>query len=162
MKLYVRDNFFNSGKTEILDERNHAVGVVDLRSAFGSALDVYGLQGRLLYGGKFPMLSNKWIVSDAGGDECGMLRYRLSFLSKRYEYESYGRGVYEITAEAFSRDYEIRNSQGALAATFRKVDGWFEAAAYCLENLTDEVSSYEWIAVIFGMNEIQKRHRSSG
>jgi len=38
MKLYVRDNFFNSGKTEILDERNHAVGVVDLRSAFGSAL----------------------------------------------------------------------------------------------------------------------------
>lgn len=50
MKLNVRHHFFNSGKTEILDERNHAVGAVDLRSAFGSALGVYGLQGRLLYG----------------------------------------------------------------------------------------------------------------
>ncbi|WP_256759730.1 hypothetical protein [Cohnella sp. WQ 127256] len=161
MKIYFRDNFFNSGRTEILSESNEYVGEVDLRSSFGSALDVYGVDGGHLYGGKFPMLSYKWIVTGPGGVEWGQLRYRMSFLSKRYEYDSFTRGVYEITSPAFSREYEIHDEKGVLAATFQKESGWFEASAYCLTTFSDDVDSYEWISVVLGMHEIQKRHRSN-
>ncbi|TXK84162.1 hypothetical protein [Paenibacillus sp. N3.4] len=158
MKLYFRDNFFNAGRTDILNESNERIGEVDLRSSFGSALDVLDKKGSPLYSGKFPMLSNKWNVTGPTGEECGLLRYRLSFMSKRYEYEAYGRGVYEITSPAFSREYEIRDERGQLSASFERVNGWFSASAYCLVNHSSDVDSYEWISVILGMHAIQKRH----
>ncbi|MEW9701437.1 hypothetical protein [Paenibacillus sp. SI8] len=160
MRLYFRDHFFNAGQTDILNESNERVGEVDLRSAFGSALDVFDRNGSHLYGGKFPMLSNKWIVTGPDGEECGQLRYRTSFLSKRFEYDAYRRGVFEITSPAFSREYEICDEQENVTASFEKVSGWFAASAYCLENRTSRLDSYEWIAVILGMHEIQKRQRS--
>ncbi|MFD0693947.1 hypothetical protein ACFQZT_07570 [Paenibacillus sp. GCM10027628] len=157
MQLYFRDNFFNAGQTDILNEKNERVGEVDLRSAFGSALDVFDRTGNQVYGGKFAMLSNKWIVTGPSGDECGILRHRMSFMSKRYEYDAFGRGIYEIESEAFSREYEISDESGSVTASFEKVNGWFSASAYCLTNQTNEIDSYEWIAVILGMHEIQKR-----
>lgn len=159
--LYFRDNFFNAGRTEILNENRERVGEVDLRSAFGSALDVFGTSGEPLYGGKFRMLSNKWIVRLANGEECGVLRYRLSFFSKRYEYERYGSGTYEITSPAFSREYEIRNELGEVSASFERVNGWFESSAYRLTANSAEVDAYEWVAVVLGMHEIRKRHRQA-
>ncbi|XID95837.1 hypothetical protein ACF3MZ_15490 [Paenibacillaceae bacterium WGS1546] len=161
MILYFRDNFFNAGRTEILNESRERVGEVDLRSAFGSALDIFGQSGEPLYGGKFRMLSNKWTVRSASGEECGLLRYRLSFMSKRYEYERYGAGTYEITSPAFSKEYEIRNELGEVAASFERVSGWFEATAYRLTAHTGEVDAYEWVAVVLGMHEIRKRHRQA-
>jgi hypothetical protein len=159
LKLYFRDNFFNSGQTDILNESNERIGEVELHSAFGSTLDVYDQSGQRKYGGKFPIFSHKWSVIDPSGAECGLLRYRLSFLSKKYEYEAYGRGVFEITSPAFSREYEIRDEKGALTASFEKIDGWFAASAYCLDNQAANMDSYEWIAFVLGMNEIQKRQR---
>jgi len=47
-----------------------------------------------------------------------------------------------------------------LSASFQKVNGWFAASAYCLSNHSDEVDNYEWIAVILGMHEIQKRQHN--
>ncbi len=160
MDLYFRDNFFNAGQTEILNESNERVGEVDLRSSFGSALDVYGQKGGQLYSGSFRLFSNKWNVTDRAGVERGLLRNRLSFLGKRYEYEAYGRETYEITSPAFSREYEIRDSNERLAASFEKVSSWFAASAYCLHNHSNHVDSYEWITVILGLHEIQKRHRN--
>ncbi|TVX98699.1 hypothetical protein [Cohnella terricola] len=162
MLLYFRDNFFNAGKTVILNEDNVPVGEVDLRSAFGSALDVFGPDGRQLYGGKFPMLSNKWIVMDGSGGERGLLRYRMSFLSKRYEYERYGYGVYEITSPAFSREYEVLDEKGTRAASFERVNSWYESSAYRLTAYAADIDPYEWVAVVLGMHEIEKRHRQSG
>jgi hypothetical protein len=160
MRMYFRDNFFNAGQTDILSENNERVGEVDLRSAFGSALDVFDQGGSQRYAGKFPFLSNRWIVMGATGEECGELRASLSFLSKRYEYDAYGRGVFEITSPAFSNEYEIHCENGNLTASFERVNGWFAASAYCLVNYSNDVDSYEWIAVVLGMHEIQKRHRN--
>ncbi|MFC5650226.1 hypothetical protein ACFPYJ_14030 [Paenibacillus solisilvae] len=160
MELYFRDNFFNAGQTEILNENNERVGEVDLRSSFGSALDVYDQKGNQLYGGSFTFFSNKWHVTGTAGVETGLLRSRLSLLSKRYEYDAYGRGVYKITSPAFSREYEIRDGGEQLAAEFEKVNSWFSASAYCLRNHSPHVDSYEWITVILGMHEIQKRRRN--
>ncbi len=162
MILYFRDNFFNAGRTEIVNEYKEQVGLVDLRGAFGSAMDVFGGDGGPLFGGKFRLLSNKWAVTDANGQECGVLRYRMSFLSKRYEYDRYGVGLFEITSPAFSRDYEIRDGKGGLVVSFQKVSGWFESSAFCLTVHNGWVDGYEWVAVIMGMHEIQKRHRHSG
>ena len=162
MILYFRDNFFNAGGTEIVNEYREPVGLVDLRSAFGSALDVYGGDGRPLFGGRFRLLSNKWAVTDASGGECGLLRYRMSFLSKRYEYDRYGAGVFEVTSPAFSRDYEIRDGKGELVVSFQKISGWFESSAFRLTVHTGWIDGYEWVAVIMGMHEIRKRHRQSG
>ncbi|UJF34518.1 hypothetical protein [Paenibacillus hexagrammi] len=161
MRLYFRDNFFYAGQTDILNESNERIGEVDLRSAFGSSLGVFDQTGQQRYTGKFPVFSNKWVVSDGFEEERGVLRYRFSFFTKRYEYYSQNKGVFEITSPAFSREYEVRSEDGRLAATFEKVNGWFSASAYCLENFTDELDSFEWVAVILGMHEIQKRHNSA-
>ncbi|NBD23342.1 hypothetical protein [Paenibacillus glycinis] len=161
MKLYFRDNFFNAGVTEIVNEEKEHAGEVDLRSLFGSGLDVYDGGGRKAYSGGFPLLSGKWSVSGPSGDECGVLRARMSFLTKRFEYEAYGRGEYEITAGAFSREYQITEADGSMAASFSRVNGFFEASAYCLDNYADAVDAYEWVAVILGMHEIQKRRRNA-
>jgi uncharacterized protein YxjI len=161
MKLYFKDNFFSSGKTEILGEQQEALGEIDLRSAFGSAMDIYDSQSALLYSGKFPMLSNKWQIFDATETEVGRVIYRLAFFSKRFEYEKYGRGSFEITSPAFSREYKVSNESGEMIASFDQVNGWFMADAYCLDNHSDVLDSYELIAVIMGMHQIQKRHRSA-
>jgi len=161
MMLYFRDNLFNSGTTDILDERNEPVGEVDLRSAFGSSLAVSSRDGSSAYEGKFPFFSGKWIVTGRNGEECGVLRYRLSFLSKRFEYARYGAGTYELTSPAFSREYEIADERGRIVVTFDRVSGWFEASAYRLTVHDGGIDAYEWVAVVLGMHEIQKRHRQS-
>jgi uncharacterized protein YxjI len=131
VKLYFRDNFFNAGKTEIMNEHEEVVGEVDLRSTFGSAIDVYDAGGSKLCSGKFPLLSNKWEVLNDNGEQLGRLRYQMSFFTKRFEYEACRRGTFEITSPAFSREYEIYDERGTVVAAFQKVSGWFAADAYC-------------------------------
>ncbi|TYP72477.1 hypothetical protein [Paenibacillus methanolicus] len=160
MELYFRDNFFNSGSTEILNANQDKIGEVDLRSSFGSSLEVFNVAGGSLYSGEFPFFSGKWTVTGADGAERGRLRGRMSFFSKKFEYEAYGRGVFDIEAGAFSSEYEIRDAQGQLAAAFEKVSGWFSSSAYRLSCETNAVDAFEWVAVILGLNEIQKRQRS--
>jgi hypothetical protein len=157
MKLYFRDNFFNSGLTEILTESNEMAGELDLKSAFGSSLHLYGVDGVLKYSGSFPIFSNKWEVFGADGEEVGVLRHRIAFFSKLFEYDAGERGCYEITSPAFSREYEINDEAGTLVASFERVSGWFSADAYCLENHSDLLNSYELVTVVMGMHEIQKR-----
>ncbi|MBO7742593.1 hypothetical protein I8J29_00195 [Paenibacillus sp. MWE-103] len=161
MKLYFRDNFFNAGVTEIVNGAGERAGEVDLRSLLGSGLDVYGADGSLACSGGFPLLSGKWGVSGPSGESVGQLRARMSFLTKRFEYEAYGRGVYEIEAGAFSQEYRIADESGNPAAEFARASGFFEASAYALETYDDAVGAYEWIAVILGMHEIQKRRRNA-
>jgi len=163
MILYFRDNFFNAGRTEIVNENQEPIGEIDLRNAFGSSLEVFGRDGGgPLFGGKFRMMSNKWRVTDSSGEECGVLRYRFTFMSKRYEYDRYGEGVFEITSPAFSRDYEVRNAKGELVVSFQKVSGWFESTAFRLTVHSGRIDGYEWVSVIMGMHEIRKRQNSAG
>lgn len=157
MDLYFRDNFFNSGVTEILNEQEENVGQLDLRSAFGSAIDVYGPDEQMLYHGRFPMMSNKWRVSGADGEQVGVLRSRMAFFSKKYTYETDGRGTYEILSPAFSKEYEVTDESGELVARFEQVSGWFSSGAYHLNNQSPYLDSYELVAVIMGMHAIQKR-----
>lgn len=163
MKLIFRDNFFNSGQTEIMNENQETVGHLDLKGLLGSSLDVFDAGGTRLYAAKFSMLSNKWRISDSTEKEIGVLRSRIAFFSKRYEYEALGRGTFEITSPAFSREYEVLDANGARVAFFSKVSGWFESGAYCLEAEEGKsaLDPYELVAVIMGMHEIQKRHRNS-
>lgn len=162
VKLYFKDNFLSAGKTAIYDEQQAPAGELDLRSAFSSSIDIYDSYGALKYRGKFTAFSGKWEISDAEGAKIGRLRYRLSFLKKRYEYEAYDRGeTYEITSPALSKEYTVLNSRGAVAAYFRKTSSWMSAGAYCLENQSNELNNYELIAVIMGVNAIQKRQQSN-
>ncbi len=62
MKTYFKDNFFSAGKTDIWNEQMVSLGYLDLKSAFGSALEVYDAEGQHIHSGKFPLLSNKWDV----------------------------------------------------------------------------------------------------
>jgi uncharacterized protein YxjI len=159
--MYFKDNLFNSGKTEILSENQEVLGEIDLRSAFGSGLDIYDASGSMMFSGKFPLFSSKWTIINVREEEVGQVRSRIAFFAKKFEYEAFGRGVFEIKSEIFSREYDVFDESGTLIASFQQVNGWFSADAYCLNNHSDILDSYELVAVIMGMHEIQKRHRSA-
>jgi uncharacterized protein YxjI len=162
MNLYFRDKFFSAGETEILNDKEENVGHLDLKSTFGSAIDVYGQNGQLLCKGSFPFFSGKWEVTDADGGLLGILRSRFTFFTKKFTYETEGRGSYEIISPAFSKEYEIVDeSSGALIARFEQVNGWFSSGAFLLSNQSEQLDTYELVAVIMGMYAIQKRQRNA-
>lgn len=159
-ELYFKDNFFSAGTTDIMNEDGQLRGTLDLKSAFSSSLDVLDLSGIPICFGKFHW--GKWEITDRSGHLLGVLRARLSFFSKRYEYEAQNRGTYEITSQAFSRDYQIRESRsGEVIANFEQVSGWMKARAYRLTNYSEQLDIYELIAVVMGVNAIRKRQESS-
>ncbi|GGN97957.1 hypothetical protein [Saccharibacillus kuerlensis] len=159
MELYFSDNFFNMGETEIMNAAGEASGTMDLRSAFGASLDIYGPGRELLYTGKFQMMLNRWRVLDASEREIGLLRPRFTLFSKKFEYDAGGRGVYEIESPNFSKEYSIMES-GAEVATFAKTNGWLRSNAYRLDNRS-RLDDYEMIAIVMGVNAIRKRQQSS-
>ncbi|MWV43191.1 hypothetical protein GRF59_06065 [Paenibacillus sp. HJL G12] len=161
MELYFKDNFFNAGFTEIVNARQEPAGSLDLKSAFGSSLDVNDADGVLACSGKFRLLSNKWEIADADGCMLGVLRHRLSFFSKKFEYETVGRGSYEIFSPAFSKEYTVTNEAGTAIARFDKINGWFESGAFCLRNESESLDSYELIAVVMGVHETNKREANA-
>ncbi|MBB6693416.1 hypothetical protein H7B90_18665 [Cohnella xylanilytica] len=156
MQLYFRDNFFNSGVTEILDASERDAGYLDLKSAFGSSLDVYGPGGELACSGKFGFFSSRWNVTDAEGRELGQLRWRMALFSKKYTYEAYGRGEYDFVSPAFSQEYDVLDSGERSVARFERVSGWFSSGAFRLDNFSEELDSYELVAVIMGVHALQK------
>lgn len=160
MKLYFKDNFFNSGKTEILGEQKEVLGMLDLKSGFSSSMDVYDGSGTLVYSGKFPFFSSKWDITNPDGEVVGKLRSRMSF-SQKYEYTSSIMGCFQITSPAFSKEYEIHNENGGLIASFEKISGWFSSEAYCLNNHSLELDTYELVAVIMGMNAIKRQQQNA-
>lgn len=161
MNLYFRDNFFNAGVTEILNEKEESVGHLDLKSAFGSSINVYGQNGQLLCQGSFPYFSSKWEVVNAVGNRLGVLRYRFSFFNKKFSYETEGRGHYDIISPAFSKEYEMFSDSGEQVVRFNQVNGWFSSGAFLLNNNSEYLDNYELVAVIMGMHAIQKRQRSA-
>lgn len=161
LELYFRDNFFNAGYTEIVDADQKPAGSLDLKSAFGSSLDVNGAHGERVCSGKFRLFSNKWEISDHDDRILGVLRHRLSFLSKKFEYETDSRGAYEIFSPAFSKEYTITDESGRAVAHFAKINGWFESGAFCLRNESESLDIYELIAVIMGVHETNKRESNA-
>ncbi|MDR6727058.1 uncharacterized protein YxjI [Paenibacillus amylolyticus] len=160
MELYFKDNFFNAGYTEIMNQDQEQVGHLDLKSAFGSSIDVFAPSG-LICSGKFRMLTNRWDVTSADGSHWGVLRARLSFFSKKYEYDAGSRGVYEVSAPAFSQEYEITGMGGRTVASFRRTSGWFSSGAFVLHNESEQLGTYELIAVVMGVHAINKRRNSA-
>jgi hypothetical protein len=159
--LYFKDNFFSSGRTEIFNSLKEVVGVLDLKSAFSSSIDVLNNDGKKNVSGKFAFFSNKWRIFDSAEQEIGILKQKFTFLAKKYEYNAYERGLYLIEAEPFSRQYEIFDEQSNQMAKFEKVSGFFASPAYKLTNFNEQVSSEELIALVMGVNAIQKRRKSN-
>lgn len=158
--LYFKDNFFSAGRTDIYNEEKEIVGELDLRSAFSSGIDVLNSKGELMISGKFPMLGIKWRIYDSQENELGSLGSKFSLFSKKFEYDANGRGVFTITSEAFSHEYEILEGDVAVAR-FEKISGFFASPAYQLKNDTDMLSNEELIAVVMGVNAIHKRQRNN-
>ncbi|UFJ41803.1 hypothetical protein LOK74_04680 [Brevibacillus humidisoli] len=161
MKLYFRDNFFSSGRTEILNEAGAEAGELDLKSAFKSSVDVYREDGSVAASGKFRFFSNKWEIVVADGRGLGVLRSRFSFFTKKYTYETAGGASYTITSPAFSKEYDVFDDAGHQVARFERVSGWFSSGAFCLENRSEQLDSYELICVVMGMHAIQKRQNAA-
>lgn len=160
MELYFRDNFFNAGYTEIMNGNQEQTGHLDLKSLFGSSLDVFGPAG-LICSGRFGMLSNRWDVTSADGGHLGVLRARMSFFSKRFEYDAGPRGIYEVSAPAFSQEYDVTGMGGRTVASFRRTSGWFSSGAFVLSNESEQLDTYELIAVVMGVHAINKRRNSA-
>jgi hypothetical protein len=161
MELYFKDNFFSAGETPIMNAAGEQAGTMDLRSMFSASLSVFGPTGELRVTGSFRFFSGKWEIADAGESVLGVLRSRLSFFSKRFEYDAGERGIYTIESPAFSRSYAIHDHAGIEVASFDKTSGWLESGAFCLKNRAALLDSYELIAVVMGVHSIQKRNNAA-
>lgn len=161
MEYYFKDNFFNAGYTDIMNEEGKAIGSIDLKSSFGSSLEVLDGNRYVVCSAKFRMFSHKWEVRNEGDQLIGVLRPRFSMFSKRYEYEANGRDTYEITSGAFSKDYSIQGFDGQTVAMFSRTSGWLQSGAFCLHNTSAELGNYELIAVVMGVHAIQKAQNSN-
>jgi uncharacterized protein YxjI len=161
-KLYFSDSFFSTGKTDIFTGEEEKIGEIDLKSMFSSSVDILNGNQEILLSGKFPMLGIHWRILDRDGTEIGILKEKLTFFSKKYVYEAYGRETFLIHSELFSKEYVIKHEQDEeVIATFKKVSGIFSSAAYELDNFSNTLTSPEIIAVIMGVNAIQKRNNST-
>jgi hypothetical protein len=158
--VFFADNFFSSGQTDILTEDESRVGSLNLKSMFSAGVDILDGEERILCSGKFKFFSNKWVILNSKEEEVGVLRMRFSFFTKKFEYDSLTRGVYTITSPAFSRDYEILNEAEEVMAKFEKVSGFFSSAAFRLTNRSEQLYLAELIALVMGVNAIQKRQNS--
>jgi hypothetical protein len=158
--VFFADNFFSSGQTDILTEDESKVGSLDLKSMFSASVDVLDQEDRVLCSGKFKFFSNKWFILNAKEEEVGVLRTRFSFFTKKYEYDSLNRGVYTITSPAFSRDYDVLNQAEEVVAKFEKVSGFFSSGAFRLINSSEQLYLAELVALVMGVNAIQKRQNS--
>ncbi|GIO98757.1 hypothetical protein J14TS5_38430 [Paenibacillus lautus] len=161
MHLYFKDNFFSSGITDIMDREGSIIGSLDLKSAFGSSLDVYNASGDPVCSGSFRFFSNKWNIVSGNGDELGVLRMRICFFTKKFEYDAGSRGVYEITSPAFSNEYEITDDAGRVIAQFSRISGWLQSGAYQLQNESDVLGDWELVAVVMGIHQIRKRNNNA-
>lgn len=159
--IYFSDNLFSTGITEIFNENQERIGALDLKSAFSSGVHILDVKGNIVVKGSFPFLSNGWVVKDKNEQEIGKLKQRLSFFSKKFIYQSYHNGDYEIKSEAFSKEYDILDQHADLVATFRKVSGFFQSPAFQLNSHASRLSTEELIAVVMGVSMIIKRNHNS-
>ncbi|QTN00656.1 hypothetical protein ERJ70_15980 [Sediminibacillus dalangtanensis] len=51
--IYFKDNFFSAGTTEIFNEDHEQIGLLDLKSAFSSGVDVMDKEGLIVIKGSF-------------------------------------------------------------------------------------------------------------
>jgi uncharacterized protein YxjI len=159
--VYFTDNFFSAGRTEIFNESKVKVGELDLKSMFSAGVEILDLEGRVITSGKFPFMGVKWRIYDSQGEEIGALKQKLSFFSKSYEYDAQGRGYFYIKSEAFSKQYDIFQDGTNIVATFEKISGFFSSPAFQLTNHSTQLSTEELIAVVMGVNAIQRRNSSN-
>ncbi|MFS0636932.1 hypothetical protein AB1K84_13610 [Mesobacillus foraminis] len=158
--VYFADNLFSAGRTEIYNQSQEKVGELNLKSAFTSSMSVENSMGETVVEGAFPFLSGKWVITKPEGTELGKVSASFSLFTKRYYYTAID-GRYEIESPAFSKEYTILNQGKEEVATFKKVNGLFQAAAYELKKVPDSLLTEELIAVVMGVNEIEKRRRNS-
>ncbi|MGP7817938.1 hypothetical protein [Niallia sp. 01092] len=160
--LYFTDNFFSAGKTTIFNELKKEVGVLDLKSAFTSGVSVLDTDGNAVISGKFPLMGSRWRIYDNQGTEIGNLRNKFSLLSKKYEYNAYGRGIFLIKSEAFSKQYQlVKEGTEEVVAEFNRITGFFSSPAYQLIKFDDVLFMEELIVVVMGVNAIEKSINSA-
>ncbi|MDC3416656.1 hypothetical protein [Aquibacillus salsiterrae] len=159
--IYFTDNFFSAGITEIYDSGQEKVGSLDLKSAFSSSVDILDLEGNIMMKGHFPFLSRGWVVKNASDQEIGKLKQRFSFFTKKFVYQSYLHGDFEIQSEPFSKEYTILDSQQSVIAEFKKISGFFQSSAFELTNHSSVLTNEELIAIVMGVSMVIKRNSSA-
>lgn len=159
--VYFKDNFFSAGRTEIFNGAKEKVGELDLKSMFSSGVEIVDLDGSVKVSGKFPFFGVKWRIYDSQEQEIGALKQKFTFFSKKYEYDANERGMFFIKSEVFSNQYDIYKDETSIVAKFEKVSGFFASPAFQLTNDSDQLSTEELIAVVMGVNAIQRRNNSN-
>jgi hypothetical protein len=61
----------------------------------------------------------------------------------------------------FSKQYDIYQDETTIVAKFEKISGFFSSPAFQLTNYSTQLSTEELIAVVMGVNAIQRRNSSN-
>lgn len=157
--IYFKDNFFSKGITQIYNCDKEQIGQLDLKSAFSSSVDVQDRDGKVIAKGFFPFMSRKWHVVGDDESQRGILKQKITFFSKKFEYVSDHFGVLVIESAAFSNEYRMMDENEEVVVEFKKISGFFEVPVFQLKNGTESIENEEMIAIVMGVNMINKRNR---
>ncbi|WP_058305696.1 hypothetical protein [Gracilibacillus massiliensis] len=69
---------------------------------------------------------------------------------------------FQIQSPVFSREFTILDDQETEVADFYRISNFFSSPAYQIVNQTNAMTMEELIAVVMGVNAIEKRKNSSG
>ncbi len=161
MAVYFKDNFFSAGRTEIFTAEKEKTGELDLKSMFSSSVEVFDENGKLVISGRFPFFSRKWEITNGNGEHLGQLKETMSLFKKTYEYITGSAEFYFIESPAFSMEYTVMDERKEQIAKFEKISGFFSSSAFKLTNQSERLTTEELIAVVMGVNAIQKRKRAA-
>ncbi|MGG3640350.1 hypothetical protein ABES38_03065 [Bacillus gobiensis] len=160
MIRYFSDNLFSAAITEIYNENKETTGYLDLKNVFTSTLSVMDAEQQELVKGKMGFFAH-WTVSDANDNKLGMLKQKFTLFSKKYHYfKPNGEIKYSIESEALSKEYDILDDKGTLAAKFERVSHFFSSPAYKLHVINDGCLE-EMIAIVMGVGKMQNQNAAA-
>src|SRR5690606_35222992 len=110
--------------------------------------------------GKFAPLTNQWKIFDQNNQQLGIVKPKFFSFSKKYTYTRLDDVMFFINAPALSRDFTVYYEKDDVVATFIRMNGFFSSASYEI-HLHSSLEMEELIAVVMGVNAIEKRKRSS-
>ncbi|MBO8173032.1 MAG: hypothetical protein H0Z33_14220 [Bacillaceae bacterium] len=162
--LYLDENFFTTGRTDIMNDQQEKVGYIHIKSVLSPIVEVYDHRDRLQLYGSFGLLSNRWVVCDTSRQVLGKLRNRYFWQPGKFRYRYrnlQNKKNYYIQPPETAMACRILDEQGETAAYFGENSHIFSKKVYEVHIYDADLRICELLIVLTGACMTQKQEKSS-